>query len=125
MDSIDMKILQTIDELMGSLKSDDTHKISKVRFAIDVIIASSGFSPFGNKEMENLIDGALKNLDYDDDDEDEDDDVKKKEMIIKVMNSITMELEKKPISVITDSIVQESISSDTSSCASTVASTRK
>ncbi|KAF7841136.1 EF-Hand 1 [Senna tora] len=103
---------KTLNSALENLPKDRNGKMSKeyLRIALDVVSPSAGLPPFGAiAEMDNVIGEVFKMIGADDGKVVKDDEFKK--ILTEILGSIMLQLEGNPISVSSNSVVHEPLSS--------------
>ncbi|KAK3028632.1 hypothetical protein RJ639_037812 [Escallonia herrerae] len=103
---------KTLDAALKTVARDRSGKISKeyLRVALDVVAPSAGLPPFGAvAQMDKVIADVAKMLDADDGKIVEEEEFKK--LLTEIMGSIMLQLEGNPVSVSTNSVVHEPLTS--------------
>ncbi|KAI3745174.1 hypothetical protein L1987_58280 [Smallanthus sonchifolius] len=101
-----------LDTAMKSMPKDPHGRISKncVRLALDQLASSAGLPPFGAVyQMDEVINESCKMFDVDDGKVVKEDEFKK--IVTEILGSIMLQLEGNPISVSTNSVVHEPLTS--------------
>ncbi|KAK3029028.1 hypothetical protein RJ639_040080 [Escallonia herrerae] len=103
---------QTLDAALKTVARDRSGKISKeyLRVALDVVAPSAGLPPFGAvAQMDKVIADVAKMLDADDGKIVTEEEFKK--LLTEILGSIMLQLEGNPVSVSTNSVVHEPLTS--------------
>ncbi|XP_074361363.1 uncharacterized protein LOC141701629 isoform X1 [Apium graveolens] len=101
-----------LDSAMKSVPKDRSGKISKeyLRVVLDVLAPSAGLPPIGAiDQMDTIVADALKMMDAEDGKIIKEEEFKK--LVVEVLGSIMLQLEGNPVSVSTNSVVHEPLTS--------------
>ncbi|XP_024991864.1 uncharacterized protein LOC112525816 [Cynara cardunculus var. scolymus] len=103
---------KTLDTALKSLAKDQNGRISKncLRIGLDLVASSAGLPPFGAVyQMDQVIGESCKMFDMDDGKLVKEEEFKK--LLVELLGSIMLQLEGNPISVSTNSVVHEPLTS--------------